>query len=61
VYDDQGQLIQKGAYKNGKEDGEWTFYAPGGSIRYVGMYSKGEPVGTWFIFVKGRKKVYKRY
>lgn len=45
----------------GKESGEWEFYSDEGDLNYVGNYREGEPVGIWYSYFKGKKKVYKKY
>jgi len=58
-YDENGQLEEKGSYKNGKKEGEWVEYYPKGlvgggytrarSLR-KGSYKDGEREGEWYYY-----------
>ncbi|MBK8291158.1 MAG: hypothetical protein IPK96_09625 [Flammeovirgaceae bacterium] len=61
LFNDFGIRIQEGGYRNGLEDGEWKFYTTAGELEFIGSYKDGNPTGTWYQFVKGKRKVYKKY
>ena len=44
IYYENGQIWIEGNYKDGKEDGKWTFYNKDGSIYKVEEYKDGELV-----------------
>lgn len=48
-YDDSGEEISRGAYKNGLEDGPWTQRYEDG-CRGVGAYAEGLREGPWRTF-----------
>ena len=45
-YYDNGQLLPKGTYKDGKEDGPWVNYHLNGTVweKYTGTFKDGKNV-----------------
>jgi antitoxin component YwqK of YwqJK toxin-antitoxin module len=53
-------MIQKGFFKEGKENGKWEFYDDNGSLQYYGDYSEGKMIGDWYKVTKrGKLKKWK--
>ena len=47
-YWDNGQLFQKGNYKDGKKDGLWKYYfSTFGKLTSKGKYKNGQREGVW--------------
>lgn len=53
-YHDNGQIAQKGTYKNGKLHGEWISYDIEGNTTALGKYSQGTKTGKWFFWSEDR-------
>lgn len=49
-YHENGQIAQRGTYKNGQLHGEWIAYDIEGKTRTLGKYSKGVKTGKWFFW-----------
>ncbi|MCW2120989.1 toxin-antitoxin system YwqK family antitoxin [Flavobacterium sp. 7A] len=52
-YYDNGQVQQKGAFKDGKLQGEWVSYDENGKKIAIAEYNNGEKVGKWFHWSQG--------
>lgn len=50
---ENGNVRQKGNYKNGIMDGEWGFYFENGNPSRVGHFSEGTPDGYWTYYYEG--------
>ena len=46
-YHDNGQLWNKGTYKDGERDGPMESYHDNGQLRFKGSYKDGERCGEW--------------
>ena len=44
------QLLRKGGYRDGKEDGLWEFYWNNGQLESKGNYSDGNREGLWVFY-----------
>ena len=44
------QLLRKGGYRDGKEDGLWEFYWNNGQLESKGNYSDGNRDGLWVFY-----------
>ena len=44
---DNGVVIRRGSYKNGKMDGKWSRWTKEGIIKDIGHWKKGVPEGLW--------------
>ena len=51
-YYEDGQVAQKGFFKDAKLHGEWIAYDRDGNKKALGKYSKGLKVGKWFFWNK---------
>ncbi|UGU17256.1 nicotinic acid mononucleotide adenyltransferase [Sinomicrobium kalidii] len=49
-FHDNGEIAQKGFYKNGKLHGEWKAYDIEGNKVASGKYDEGKKVGKWFFW-----------
>ncbi|WP_366186206.1 membrane-binding protein [Flavobacterium ovatum] len=49
-YYDNGQIQQKGAFKEGKLHGEWVSYDVNGKKVAIAEYNNGQKVGKWFLW-----------
>lgn len=49
-YHDNGEVAQKGFYKNGELHGEWIAYDIKGNKTAIGKYLEGEKIGKWFFW-----------
>ena len=49
-FHENGQVAQKGFYKNGKVHGEWIAYDHSGNKKAIGKYSEGLKTGKWFFW-----------
>lgn len=49
-YYENGQVAQKGFYKNNKLHGEWIAYDQNGDKKAIGKYSEGIKTGKWFFW-----------
>ena len=58
-YYGNGQLKSEGNYKDGKEDGKWTFYHGNGQIWYAGNYKNGKKDGKWTFYGGEKRYIYK--
>uniref|UniRef100_UPI00404A5B1F toxin-antitoxin system YwqK family antitoxin n=1 Tax=Flavobacterium sp. TaxID=239 RepID=UPI00404A5B1F len=47
---ENGQVAQKGSYKEGKLDGSWVAYDESGKKTAMGFYEDGKKVGKWFFW-----------
>ena len=52
AYHDNGQLWEKGTYKNGKQHGLWVAYHYYGQVGYKGTFGNGKQHGPWVYFNK---------
>jgi antitoxin component YwqK of YwqJK toxin-antitoxin module len=46
-YHENGQLLEKGSYKDGKPEGPWVSYWDNGQFRSKGNYKDGKKEGPW--------------
>ena len=46
-YHPNGQLFVEGTYKNGRQEGEWTYWYDNGTKNRVVTYKNGYPDGAW--------------
>ena len=49
-YYENGQVAQKGFYKDGKLHGEWIAYDQNGEKKAIGKYAEGIKTGKWFFW-----------
>lgn len=49
-YYDNGQVSQKGFYKNGKVHGQWTSFDIAGNKTSMGSFENGAKAGKWFFW-----------
>lgn len=49
-YHENGQVAQKGSFKNGKLHGEWIAYDMEGNTTALGKYADGVKTGKWFFW-----------
>jgi antitoxin component YwqK of YwqJK toxin-antitoxin module len=47
---DNGQLKEKGNYRNGEKEGAWSFHHDNGQLREKGNYRNGEKEGAWSFY-----------
>ncbi len=47
VWNEQGQLLVEGQYKEGREDGIWNYFHLNGKLSGVKQFDNGTPIGTW--------------
>ncbi|MCG9791704.1 toxin-antitoxin system YwqK family antitoxin [Flavobacterium algicola] len=52
-YYDNGQVLQQGAFKDGKLQGEWVSYDENGKKIAIAEYNNGEKIGKWFHWSEG--------
>lgn len=57
-YDEQGNLVETGIWKNGYKDKSWISYYPDGNIATIGSFENGFREGTWLIFDETGKVKY---
>lgn len=50
-----GQIRSEQEYKNGKDNGIWTFYHPAEIVRTSGEFKMGVRIGTWKYFYPNGK------
>lgn len=50
AYNEIGQLLTKGNYKNGINHGYKVVYYENGKIRYEGNYDNGKKIGKWQFY-----------
>ena len=50
TYHENGQLKERGTYKNGKLDGLYVFYHENGQLWMRGSYKKGKLDGLVFVY-----------
>lgn len=53
-YHENGQIAQKGTYKDNKLHGEWVAYDIKGNKTAIGKYSEGIKTGKWFFWTEER-------
>ena len=51
-----GVLVEKGAYSQGKKDGEWIFYSASGAKQRQQGFKNGRPHGKWTEYYSADKK-----
>lgn len=51
-WDEDGELIITGSYKNGSAEGKWIRYYSTGIKQLDAKYSNGEPDGTWRVYLE---------
>lgn len=49
-YYENGQIAQKGSFKDGKLQGDWVAYDESGRKTAMGYYENGKKVGKWFFW-----------
>ena len=49
-YHDNGEVLQRGFYKNEKPHGEWIAFDQDGNKIALGRYSEGVKTGKWFFW-----------
>lgn len=49
-YYEDGNISQKGTYKNGELHGEWVSYDKNGKKTALASYRNGKKVGKWFFW-----------
>lgn len=47
IWNEQGQLLVKGQYIEGREDGAWNYFHLNGKLSGVKQFKNGTPIGTW--------------
>jgi antitoxin component YwqK of YwqJK toxin-antitoxin module len=47
---DNGQLKEKGNYRNGEKEGAWSFHHDNGQLREKGNYRNSELEGEWITY-----------
>lgn len=47
AYDEEGNMLSQGHYKDGFEDGMYTVWYPSGVKRYEGIFKSGKRLGIW--------------
>ena len=52
-YHENGQVAQKGFFKNGKLHGEWIAYDLHGNKTAIAKYTEGQKTGKWFFWNDG--------
>ena len=52
TYHENGQLEDKGNYKDGKRDGLWVSYHDNGQLWYERTYKDGKTDGPWVKYKK---------
>jgi len=55
-FNENGQLAEKGTYKDGKKDGFWVSYHDKGQLLSRGTYKDGKTDGPWVFFKKDGTK-----
>lgn len=48
-YYPNGQKFLEGQYKNGHQEGTWTYYHDNGTVQRTVTYSNGQPDGSWEV------------
>ncbi|MDB2668527.1 hypothetical protein N9Y74_01430 [Alphaproteobacteria bacterium] len=54
MFDEDGQLFEKGNFEKNKATGTWVIYNDEGEVRETGEYSEGFRVGLWRGYYEGR-------
>jgi hypothetical protein len=55
-YDRKGHVIMTGSYtQEGKKNGVFRVWYPGGYLKMEAQYANGEPTGTWFFYYNDGK------
>lgn len=49
-YHENGEVAQKGFFKDGKLHGEWTAFDQHGNKTAMAKYDRGEKTGKWFFW-----------
>jgi antitoxin component YwqK of YwqJK toxin-antitoxin module len=49
-FHENGQVAQKGSFKDGKLHGSWVVYDENGKKTSMGFYENGKKVGKWFFW-----------
>lgn len=52
AYNEQGNLLTTGNYKNGIDHGLKTVYFENGNKRYEGQFENGEKIGKWQFYTR---------
>ena len=50
VYSEQGQVLQTGDFRDGKNHGKWIWYYPNGKKKMEGRFNMGSREGEWFTY-----------
>ena len=62
-YNENGQLTEKGNFKDGKLEGEYLSYFADGKLYIKGNYKDGKEEGEWLIYYVGgelyKNEIYK--
>lgn len=45
-----GQVKEKGTYRDGQKSGQWVFYWQDGAKKTEGYYTRSVPSGTWMFY-----------
>lgn len=53
-YHENGQIAQKGYYKNNKLHGEWMSFSEAGTKLAQGQFKAGRKIGKWFFWDAGQ-------
>ena len=53
-YYTNGNIKEKGKWKDGKQDGEWSYYDENGNIKQTGNWKDGIKEGEWVYYVDGK-------
>jgi len=60
-YYKNGQKKEEGTYKDGKEDGLWTYWYKNGQKMYEGAYKDGKADGKWTRWYEDGQKMETTY
>ncbi len=62
TWHENGQKCAEGIFKNGKEEGVWTYWYDNGQKNYTGMFKNGKEEGVWkYWHYNGHKKAERIY
>ena len=50
VYSENGQVLQTGDFKNGKNHGKWIWFYPNGKKKMEGRFDLGSREGLWLTY-----------
>ena len=46
-FNNEGRVVLRGSYRNGKKEGKFTAYHPNGQVKWEGAYMQDVPDGLW--------------